>query len=431
MTHTQVLAHILPCLLCLLVWVSQAGGQGTGNYYNGTSTEIGVSKCPVKTCISTTPFCLAHHYRASCSGISEGTCTLCTVPTRTSVQFYNNSAQQTSATCTLSSCPPCNAGSKNTGCTATSPGSCSACAAPAGGSYYPPPTDSSVNCVSATCAGISPQCTQAQKRINCGGNLPGTCDTCGTITTGNYWTHALNAAVCTQASYVLAGAGQYYPSKTATSMGTIANCPTGAGTPTTDTSKYFVTPTTLTTDCQTADKTICAAGKQNTGSNTTSAGVCTADCTGQVNGTYWTTNAVWNVCASTACNHDICAIGQWKSGCTGTSAGLCAACTTANASQVYESKGGWANTCMVKNCVKVCGLGKYITGCGSHGATEGSLGCGDCNNAPINQKFWTGQGAYLSSSCPTSDCVTCTNGNFRSGCGGLSGGVCDTCINTV
>ena len=398
-----------------------------GKYYTLPSTTIGSSTCPIGICTTVTPPCLGYQYRNGCVFNNTGTCTNCALPARATHQYYNNAAQQISSTCTLADCLNCGAGSKNSLCTAISTGSCAACspAVPTAGSYYVANLNAASNCVTAPCSGISPACTQVQKRVGCAGNTAGTCSACSpgvTLAANSYWTHAVNADTCTQAVYLVPTIGKYYSTKSASGMGVMTDCTAPPS------NKYWVTPTTLTTDCQTADKPICNAGKQNTGSSTTLPGVCTTDCPGQVNGTYWTTNTAWDACTSANCAND-CPIGQWRSGCAGTSIGLCAGCTTANASQVYATNGGWANLCQVKNCEKDCLDGYYITGCGLAGATDLTVGCGICNNAGVNDKFWTGQGAYLSNSCPTNVCAACPNGNFRSGCGGLSEGTCTNCNN--
>ena len=417
---------ILVCLLFVCLGVTHA--QPAGSYYTLPSTTIGSSTCPIGTCTAVTPLCPTYQYRNGCLFNSSGTCTDCALPVRATHQFYNNPAQQTSSTCTLADCILCSAGFRNTLCTATFQGSCgTACAAPAAGSYYIPNVNAASNCVTNTCLNAPSPCTQIQKRDGCGGNTAGTCSACSLTTTllaNSYWTHALNAATCTQAVYLVPTIGRQYATKGPSGMGVMTDCAAPA------LNKYFVTPTALTTDCQTADKTICQAGKQNTGSSTISAGTCTADCPGQVNGTYWTTNTAWNVCTPANCAND-CPIGQWRSGCSGISTGTCTGCTTANASQVYATNGGWANLCQVKNCVRDCGIGEYITGCGAVGATDLTVGCGDCTSetAPLNQKFFTGRGAYLSNSCLTNNCATCPNGNFRSGCGGLNEGTCNHCNN--
>jgi hypothetical protein len=413
---------ILVCLLFVCLGVTYA--QPAGKYYTGTSGSIGLSTCPIGICTAVTPACPTYQYRDGCVFNNTGICTNCALPVRATHEYYSNTAQQISSTCTLASCLNCPAGSRNSLCTAVSTGSCATCSptVPTAGNYYVANTNAASNCVTNTCLNAPSPCTQIQSRNGCGGNTAGTCGDCPVLNANSYWTHALNAAACTQAVYLVPTIGKYYSTKGPSGMGAMIDCTAPAS------NKYFVTPTTSTTDCQTADKTICPAGKQNTGSSTTLPGVCTTDCSGQVNGTYWTTNTVWNLCESTPCADD-CPIGQWRSGCAGTSIGLCAGCTTANASQVYATKGGWANLCQVKNCEKVCPTGQYITGCGLFGATDLTVGCGACNNAGVNDKFWVGQGAYLMDSCLTNICATCPSGNFRSGCGGLSAGTCSNCNN--
>jgi hypothetical protein len=383
------------------------------------------SNCVTNTCLLAPSPCTQVQRRDSCGGNSAGTCIACSPGVTLNLNSYWTHALN-SATCTQASCLSCNPGFRNTLCSATSTGSCAtACAAAPLGSYFIANVDASSNCVTNTCLNAPSPCTQTEKRVGCGSNTAGTCSACSpgvTLNLNSYWTHAVNADTCTQAVYLVPTIGRLYASKSASGMGVMTDCTAPAS------NKYFVTPTTLTTDCQTADKIICQAGKQNTGSSATLPGVCTADCTGQANGTYWTTNTVWNICASANCAND-CPTGQWRSACAGILSGICTGCTTANASQVYETNGGWSNVCQVKNCVKDCLNGYYITGCGLAGATDLTVGCGICNNAGVNDKFWTGQGAYLANSCPTNACATCPNGNFRSGCGGLSAGTCTNCNN--
>ena len=454
--------------LFLAVWMESTEAQGTDKYYYGTSTTIGSSTCPIRLCINAPSPCLTYEYRKDCSFNSSGTCTACSVPSRTAIQYYNNSAQKTTNNCDLATCPACSAGQRNNGCSASSPGTCEACAATTAGLYYPTPTSASANCVTASCSAVSPACGQTERRTGCSGSSSGSCTTCGAVPANSYWNHTLNSDTCSSTAWMTCTQDQYRTGTSTTSSGTCTACTgltagnywshalnsatcsstawvsctqdqsrsgnstTSAGTCTACTGltsdKYWSHALNSAT-CSSSSKTICAAGKQNTGSSTTSAGVCTADCTGQVNGTYWIANTAWNVCTSANCVDTDCQVGQWKSGCTGTSAGTCAACTTANASQIYSTRGGWSNTCQVVNCEKVCSTGQYIVGCGTFGATSSTLTCASCNNAPVNQKFWAGQGAYLPDSCPTSACESCPNGNYRSGCGGLSRRDCMNCNN--
>ena len=348
---------------------------GVNKFYSGPSTTVGNSTCPIKQCTAATPVCSAFEWRDGCAFNSSGTCRACTGVTPGN--YFSNTAPTLTNACTQAPCPSCTAGEKNSGCSASSPGSCVGCnpSTPPAGNYFIAPPNATFQCAFTT--------------------------------------------------FPIAPAGSRYTNQNSTFMGDLVSCGAIAS------NLYFTRPVLHTENCVTAEKRKCPAGQRNVNSNTTYQGDC-QPCTAHVNGRYWINNTAWNLdCPTADCNDDICLTGQWKKDCTGTNPGTCAPCTTANGTQVYSSKGGWANTCQVANCVKQCKTGEYISGCGLAGATNGSLVCQACTNAPLNQKFYTGWGAYMPNSCPTSDCAACPNGNFRSGCGGLSEGVCEGCTNTA
>lgn len=368
--------------LLLLVWclgtlcgvVAQT--PAAGSFYSGPGATIGSStSCPVQSCTTVTPACTPYQYRKDCGFNSSGTCTACTGIA--AGKYFDNAEQILTDSCTQTLCHACSAGSYNSGCSATSAGTCTACnpSTPPTGQYFITPPNATSQCVTAP--------------------------------------------------FPVAEAGYKYVGQTSTSMGTLTPCGAIAS------NLYYTKPVSHTENCVTAAKTVCQAGNKNVLSNSTYQGDC-IPCTSQVNGTYWINNTAWDSdCPTANCVDTDCSIGQWKSGCTGTSSGTCTACTTANASQIYSTKGGWANTCLVANCEKICASGQYITGCGVNGATSATLSCAACTNAVNNVNFYVGQGGYLSTSCPTTQCQTCSNGNYRAGCGGTSEGTCVGCTNTI
>lgn len=362
--------------LLLLAWCGcvLANFPGSNRFYSGPSTTVGSSNCPIIQCTAATPACAAFEWRDGCAFNSSGTCRACTGVT--SGNYFLNAAPALTNACTQAPCPSCTAGNRNNGCSASSPGSCVGCnpSTPPAGNYFIAPPNATFQCAFTT--------------------------------------------------FPIAPSGSRYTNQNSTFMGDLVSCGAIAS------NLYFTRPVLHTENCVTAAKRICPAGQRNVNSNSTYEGDC-VNCANQVNGTHWIPNTAWNDnCPSTPCSND-CPIGQWRSNCAGTSHGSCTACTTANASQVYSTNGGWANTCQVENCVRSCPIGQYIFGCGAHGATFGSLSCANCNNAVVNVNYYRGQGAYTIGSCPTTPCGACPNGNFRSGCGNTSEGICIGCFNTV
>ena len=370
--------RLLLLVACLGTWYgADAQTPNAGSFYSGPGATIGSStSCPVQSCTAITaltPACAVYEYRDSCGSNSSGTCKACTGVA--DGKTFVNSVPTTSNTCTQVPCTPCPAGSRTNGCSASSAGSCVIC------NPSIPPTDQYF---------ITPPNATSQ---------------------------------CVTEAFPVAPVGFKYVGQNSTFMGTLTPCGAIAD------NQYYAKPLLYTDNCVKADKTNCPAGQQKVESNSTSDGRC-IPCTNQANGTYWVPSTAWNeICPSAACVDTDCSVGQWKQGCSGTSSGTCAACTTGNASQIYATKGGWSNNCQVANCVKTCSKGEYILGCGLSGANSSTITCAPCTNSMVNVDFYLDQGSYLPTSCPTSPCATCPNGNYRSGCGRLSEGTCEGCTN--
>jgi hypothetical protein len=362
----------------LLLCDGAAPYPNAGSFYSGPGAKHGnASSCPVQSCLvvsSLTPGCAPYEFRDGCGSNSTGTCRACSglAPGMT---FANTGPVTSDSSCTQVQCTPCPAGSRTDGCSASSAGSCVTCSpsAPPAGRYFITPPNATSQCV-----------TEA---------------------------------------FPVAPVGFKYVGQNSTFQGALTPCGAIAA------NEYYTTPLSYTEICLRATKTLCPAGKKKVGSGPNSDGSC-EDCTGLVAGTYWRKSTSWDeLCPTSSCVDTDCSVGQWKQGCTGTSNGTCAACNTANASQVYATRGGWSNNCQVQSCVKTCAKGEYIFGCGAAGASNTTISCRSCTNSVTNVDFYSGQGSYLPGSCPTSPCAACPNGNYRSGCGGLSEGTCEGCTN--
>ena len=352
----------------LLGWLGgQAEAQGANKFYTGPGNTSGY--CPISAC--TAANCQPYQYKSGCAFDSPGTCTDCTGIT--AGMYFSSSGTGLTDACVKSPCTACPAGTYNTGCSASSAGSCVACVS---------------------------------------NNLPA----------NNYWKVPANATdACPYAQQTVCPAGQQNVGYNSTYEGRCVGCTVVAG-------YYFTPPITPTETCSKVLFPVAPTGQILVGANATFAGVI-EPCPLLANGLYYPPGPT--SCSSAACSDSSCRIGQYNKGCSGTNNGTCAPCTGANSSQIYVTKGGLSNTCQVDGCVKTCAAGQYVVGCGVDGISNSDLTCGSCTNAVVNVNYYVKQGGYTPGSCPTSNCIICSNGNYLLGCGGTASGVCTACSNTV
>ena len=349
--------------------------------------------------------------------------------------YYDGPGGSTS-TCHISPCPfsSCLAGQKLSGCTAGSPGSCVSCTntIPAGKYYSTNAPDSNGNCGLGSCA----SCPQGQYRTGCGTvgseTSQGSCVTCGTPPAGKYWDVNVDSlSNCPQASKTVCSSGFY----TTGASNVLPGVCTACSTVTALTAKnYWVAPTAWDYVCTQLAQTKCADGYVNSvvaTPQTSTAGTCSLCPALTNNGNYYGPNVdSTSNCPLLSCSDSACAIGQYIKDCGTvspfTSAGTCSVCTNSiTGSQVYSTKGSWNNNCGVVGCPTTgCVLGQYVTGCGGPPA---ALGCGTCTNAVVGTSFYVGIG--LTSTCSTSNCKVCPNGQYTAGCTVLADGTCTACTN--
>jgi len=193
--------------------------------------------------------------------------------------------------------------------------------------------------------------------------------------------------------------------------------------------QYWTTPSSYSYVCNYLPQSICLAGQYNPSFSSTSAGSCSG-CSTVTGGFYYIANTnVTMGCITAACSDASCNLGQYISLCTGTFAGTCAACLNPiTSSQEYTGKGSWTGTCPVLGCPLNCPTGQWTSGCGS---ISSATSCSVCTNSVPNVNYYVaGTSGYNSTSCPTTTCPVCANGNYLMGCGNISSGVCTQCTNS-
>ena len=353
-----------------------------------------------------------------------------------SVGSYYSGPGGATSTCPISLCnfASCSAGQKLSGCTGGSPGSCVSCTNTiTSGKYYSGyAPDSSGVCPLGTC-GV---CPQGQYRTGCGAagseTSLGSCSSCGTPPAGKYWDVNVDSlSNCPQASKTVCTSGFYNTGSTTTSPGVCTACTTVSAL---TAKNYWVAPTAWDYTCTQLPQTTCQAGYVNSvvaTPQTTSAGTCSLCPALTNNGYYYGSNVdSTSNCPQLSCSDSACAVGQYIKDCGTvspfTSAGTCSACTNAiTGVQVYNTKGSWNNNCGVIGCPTTgCTLGQYVTGCGG---PIGSLGCGTCSSAVTGTSFYASIG--LSSTCATTNCRVCSNGQYTAGCTTTADGTCTACTN--
>ena len=392
--------------------------QGVNKYYSSPGNALGV--CAISSCSYAA--CLANEYLYNCTFNNSGSCQPCQ-PSTPPVGKYFSATGQFSPTCVSSPCVTCGTGqyTANCGVPNTHQGTCTQCATPPSGYYYGVNTGPLQTCLEAQTQCPSPP-------VGFYYSTYGTTSTCanaltalpncnaGQYRSGNTATTTGSCVACTNPAPT---AGYYWnPSQQYAATCSILQCSAPAQ------YNYFTTPG----DCSTSAMTLCPAGKKNTGSSLTSAGTC-VNCT-YSKIFYYTTNAnAGSDCPFSTCLSD-CGIGRYRSGCGGdtpTEQGSCVACTQANVSQHYTDTGGLTDSCTIAGCSKTCLTGQYITGCG--GPVTG-LSCDWCTNSVRNVDYYTGQGTYLPTSCPTAPCPVFENGYYTLGCYNTSQGERVACTNS-
>jgi hypothetical protein len=353
------------------------------------------------------------------------------------VGLYYDSPGGSSSTCHTRECPfsLCDAGKKLSGCTGASSGTCVPCTntIPAGKYYSTYAPDSAGECGLGTCAA----CPQGQRRTGCGAvgseTSQGSCVTCGTPPAGKYWDVNVDSlSNCPQASKTVCSSGSYTTGASDTSAGVCTACSTVTAL---IAKNYWVAPTAWDYVCTQLAQTKCADGYVNSvvvTPQSSSAGICSlCPALNPNDGYYYGPNVdSTSNCPLATCSDSACAVGQYIKDCgvasPYTSPGACAACTNSiPVTKVYSTKGSWNNNCGVAECpTSGCNLGQYVTGCGG---PPSSLGCGTCTNAVAGTSFYVGIG--LSSTCGTSNCRVCPNGQYTSGCTVLVDGTCTACTN--
>ena len=392
--------------------------QGVNKYYSSPGNSSGV--CSIAGCSFAS--CLANQYLFNCTFNNPGACVPCQ-PITPSLGMYYSASGQFSSTCVSSPCVTCGTGQYTTNCASPNihPGDCTACASPPTGYYYGNNTGPTQTCADArtqcpapptgyyySTFGTSSTCLNALTPLpNC---------TAGQYRTGNTATTTGSCAICANAA---PGAGYYWdPSQQYSPTCSILQCTPPAQ------FTYFTTPGA----CTTTSMSVCPAGKKKTGSSNTSDGSC-VNCDPSTL-VYYTANAnAGSNCPSSPCLTN-CGIGRYRSGCGGntpTSQGVCTDCTQANISQQYIDSGGLTDSCTIQGCALTCLTGQYITGCG--GPVTG-LSCAWCTNSVPNVNYYTDQGSYLPTSCPTAPCPVFENGYYTMGCYNTSQGQRVACTNS-
>ena len=351
--------------------VVDAQGPGAGRYYSGPGNSTG--SCPISTCSYSA--CSAWQYLSGCTFNSSGTCTNCTLPAVTPGYYYSATGEL-SNNCVLSACLTCPPGQMNVGCGPGNQGSCVSCAA--------------------------------------------------SLTPGNYWVSNTPTVQCNQTQQTVCPPGYYTTGATSTLPGGCTACSTVMSLPAYN---YWTTPLTSLYTCSYTSQTTCPTGQVNsivTTPSSTSTGSC-SNCPATAWGYYYVPNTnPGSNCPTAVCRGD-CPVGQYNSNCGGTSSGSCVNCTTATGNQVYSTGGNLTNTCQVVGCTLACSAGQYISGCGG---PQSGMSCQPCTNSIPNVNYYTGMGAYNSTSCNTASCPVCNNGFYNAGCGGTSMGSCSYCTNS-
>jgi hypothetical protein len=354
-------------LICVFRYVN---GQPSGKFYSGPGLAAD-GTCPIQSCATD---CKAWQYRAACSFNSSGYCTDCT--NVLGLNKYFSATGGLSNNCEQSFQRTCTAGFVNLNRNSSFAGTCTACSPPSAGIYFTAPSSPSDTCASQMAPKIA--CAAGYKDVNYNDPvLPSSCQSCGAVAAGSYWTTQSPSA------------------------------------------------------CISAVKDTCQTGYSLTDyASTTSKGTCER-CADPAPGNYFVANPGPSATCTTSLCIDTCGIGEYKKACGSTNPGICSPCTNGNASQIYTSSGGLNNVCKVAGCSMLCDKGEFIFGCGVAGAVQSSLSCQKCNNSIPNYTYYTGMGAYLNNSCPTTTCPTCLNGFYAFGCGGVNPGTCTMCTNTV
>ena len=331
---------------------------------------------------------------------------------------------------------------------------------PTAGNYYSTPGGNSSTCLVTPCPFSS--CPTGQYLKDCTFNSSGACAPCTNVPAAGRYLSSFGAAsgICpTLACNNSIPAGQFYSGPSATAG--VATCPLGACSNPIPAGQYYSGPgaTAGTATCPLgACLNVIPAGQYYSGPGAT-AGVATCPlgaCTNPIpSGQFYSgpgttpgtatcplgacTNAVPGqfysgpgsipgtaTCPVTNCTDSGCAIGQFAQGCAGTSNGTCSPCTNAPPNTVYSGKGSWTGNCAVVGCPNTCGIGQWVSGCGS---VVTALSCQSCTNAVDHSTYYVSVGGYNSTSCQVRACPVCSNGFFTLNCRGTSSGTCESCTN--
>ena len=466
--------------------------QGTNKYYTSPGNSTG--QCTIANC---NPNCPANQYLLGCTFNSSGACTNC-VNTLTSGNYYSLSGGY-SSTCTQASCTLCSTGQYTANCAVpnTSPGTCTACSTVmtlnarsnwntySGPTYtcsqqaWPTctvgqtnPTASTTNnglCVACTNT-VSPGytydpaqqntaitacptvlctagCSNGQSTTGCTPTTAGTCTSCGTPPTNNYWTaYGGTTYVCTSASWTLCSVGYTNNAGTTTSAGSCSPCTnTPAAGSTYVTTPQYVAPASCATTTCTAG---CSAGSYTSGCTSTTAGSCISCGTPPSGYYYGAYTGPTQTCAQAQYALPTCAAGQYLSGNTSTSPGSCLPCgnTAPTAGYYWNPAQQYTSTCSILQCsapaqyqyfttagacttaaMTSCPAGQYNSNLGTN-----IYSAGTCTTCPLSYTVYYTANTNVSSNCPSSPCLgNCGVGFFRGNCGGTttatSAGACAAC----